>query len=107
MIFFQPFYVENSAYLDEINIAQTVVISDDERILVEKNKSSEFIHELNETDKMQSSLSHEIADTNKETYNAFQNILKLMKFNDTKYGSSSSGIQTLETRLKKITSEGQ
>jgi len=105
--FFQPFYVENSAYLDEINIAQTVVISDDEKTIVEKNKSSEYVHELNETDKMQSSLSHEIADTNEETCNSIQNILKLIKFNDKKYGSSSSGIQTLEARLKKITSEGQ
>jgi len=83
------------------------MISDDERILVEKNKSTEYVYKLNETDKMQSFLGHEIADTNKETCNAIQNILKLMKFNDTKYGSSSSGILTLEARLKKITSEGQ
>lgn len=83
------------------------MIANDETLLVEKNKSSEYVHELNETDKMQSSSSHEISDTNIETSTSIENIRNLMKFNDTKYGSPSSGIQTLEARLKKITSEGQ
>jgi hypothetical protein len=105
--FFRPFYVENSAYSDEIHITQNVVLSDNEKLLVKKNKSSEYAYELNETDKIQSSINHKISDTNKEINTSIQNILNLMQLNDKKYGSSSTGIQKLEAQLKKITSEGQ
>lgn len=44
--FYQPFYVKNS----ETNIAQNIEISDNERLLVGNNESSEYIHDLNETD---------------------------------------------------------
>ncbi|KAL5239642.1 hypothetical protein ACI65C_007052 [Semiaphis heraclei] len=108
--FFQPFYEENSTYLDEINIAHNVVNSDDERSvekLVENNETNGSSEYANESDEMKSSICHAISDSNKETSTSIQNILNLIKVNDTKYGSSSSGLQTLEARLKKITSEGQ
>ncbi|KAL5239474.1 hypothetical protein ACI65C_006884 [Semiaphis heraclei] len=108
--FFQPFYEENSTYLDEINIAHNVVNSDDERSvekLVENNETNGSSEYVNESDEMKSSICHAISDTNKETSTSIQNILNLIKVNDTKYGSSSSGLQTLEAGLKKITSEGQ
>lgn len=98
MIFFQPFYVEN---ISNISINQSIDgENEDNNLLVEKNQRSNYTEE---TDKPKS-LCH--MNQENSTSTSIQNILNLITFNDTKYGSSTSGIQKLENRLKKITSEG-